>query len=68
MTEGTRHQTTMSGPVHLPDPTRPPSPVSGCDVCEALDKQRAQAEADQDTRRATGCEMEMRQHPHGGRL
>ncbi|MER6352355.1 hypothetical protein ABT186_11015 [Streptomyces sp. NPDC001634] len=54
---------TMSGPVHLPDPTRPPAPTPGCDVCEALDRQRAQAEKAKNHRRATTCEMEIRRHP-----
>ncbi|WP_055491386.1 hypothetical protein [Streptomyces sp. TP-A0356] len=54
---------TMSPPIHLPDPTRPPRPTPGCDVCDALDRQRAQAEKRQHYRRATTCEMEIRRHP-----
>jgi hypothetical protein len=49
-------------PVVLPDPTRPPTPAAGCDVCEALDTQRAAAEQDGDIRRATSCEIEIRNH------
>ena len=60
-------KTTQDPPVHLPDPTRPPRPKPGCDVCKALDQQRAQAEARKDYRRATDCEMEIRRHPHKGR-
>jgi hypothetical protein len=32
-------------------------------VCQALDKQRAEAEQDGDVRRATMFEVEMRRHP-----
>lgn len=60
-------KTTMDPPVTLPDPTRPPRPAAGCDVCAALDKQRVQAEGAKDTRRATTCEVEIRNHPHPGR-
>ncbi|MEH0633808.1 hypothetical protein [Streptomyces bottropensis] len=56
-------QTTAEEPVTLPDPTRPPRPAPGCGVCAALDKQRAQAEKNKDTRRATMFEVEMRRHP-----
>ncbi|MCL6733268.1 hypothetical protein [Streptomyces neyagawaensis] len=58
----TRHHGLQEEPVTLPDPTRPPKPTPGCDVCAALDQQRAQAEEDGDTRRATTLEMEMRRH------
>ncbi|MER6351251.1 hypothetical protein ABT186_05215 [Streptomyces sp. NPDC001634] len=54
---------TMGPPIHLPDPTRPPKPAPGCDVCEALDRQRVQAEQARNYRRATTCEMEIRRHP-----
>jgi hypothetical protein len=46
-----------------PDPTRPPRLVPGCDVCAALERQRAAAERDGDVRRATTCEVEIRSHP-----
>jgi hypothetical protein len=62
-----KQQTTDEPPITLPDPTRPPRLAPGCDVCAALDKQRAQAERDRDVRRATTCEIEIRRHPHPGR-
>lgn len=49
----TAHQTTQEPPISLPDPTRPPRPAPGCDVCAALDRQRAAAEEAGDIRRAT---------------
>lgn len=61
-------QTTPELPISLPDPTRPPKPAPGCDVCAALDRQRAKAEGQGDIRQATTCEQEMRSHPaHGDR-
>ncbi|MEV6593454.1 hypothetical protein [Streptomyces acidicola] len=50
-------------PVSLPDPTRPPKPARGCDVCAALDRQRAAAEQAKNIGAATACEVEMRNHP-----
>lgn len=67
MTEGTRHQTTQAPPVHLLDPTRPPEPVPGCDVCGALNRQRIQATAKGDHSRVSDCTVEMRRHSHGSR-
>jgi hypothetical protein len=58
-----RQQTTDEPPVTLPDPTRPPRPAPGCDVCEALDRQRQAAEDAGDIRLATTCEVEIRRHP-----
>jgi hypothetical protein len=58
-----KHQTMQEPPISLPDPTRPPKPAPGCDVCEALDKQRAAADEAGDIRRATAYEVEMRRHP-----
>ncbi|MGW3936425.1 hypothetical protein [Streptomyces phaeochromogenes] len=55
--------TTQESPVTLLDPTSPPRPAPGCDVCAALDKQRAGYESRGDTRAATTCEVEMRNHP-----
>ncbi|AWW43404.1 hypothetical protein DN051_43355 (plasmid) [Streptomyces cadmiisoli] len=64
MAEGTRRRTTPTpAPVHLLDPTRPPRPAPGCDVCAALDRQRAQAERSGNTRRAIITEDEIRKHP-----
>ncbi|GAA3860928.1 hypothetical protein GCM10023084_13170 [Streptomyces lacrimifluminis] len=57
-------QTTPGPPITLPDLTQPPRPAPGCDVCTALDKQRAQAEETRDIRRATMFEVEMRRHPN----
>jgi hypothetical protein len=59
-----KQQTTAEPPITLPDPTRPPRLAPGCDVCAALDRQRAQAESAGDIRRATTCEIEIRRHPH----
>lgn len=58
-------QTTMGPPITLPDPTRPPRPVKGCDVCAALDRQRIEAERRGNVGQATTCEQEIRSHPHG---
>ena len=66
MTEGVRHQTTAAQPVHLLEPTPPPRPVPGCDVCGALARQRADATAAGDHSRASDCTVEIRRHPHGG--
>lgn len=59
----TAQQTTQEPPISLPDPTRPPKPAPGCDVCAALDEQRDQAEKAGDVKRATMYEVEMRRHP-----
>lgn len=59
-----RPQTTEEPPVVLPDPTRPPRPAPNCDVCAALERQRAAAEDRRDIRSATTCEVEIRRHPH----
>lgn len=59
-------QTLQEPPVSLPDPTRPPRPVRGCDVCAALDQQRVEAEERGDVRAATTREVEMRRHPKHG--
>lgn len=50
-------------PIVLPDPTRPPTPAPGCDVCAALDRQRATAERAGNIGLATTYEQEMREHP-----
>lgn len=55
-------QTVPEPPVTLPDPSRPPRLVPGCDVCSALDRQRVAAEGAADTARATTCEVEIRAH------
>jgi hypothetical protein len=64
----TKQQTVPEPPVTLPDPSRPPTPAPGCDVCAALDRQRAAAERAGNIGQATTCEQEMRSHPtHGGK-
>lgn len=55
---------TQEDPITLPDPTRPPRPAPGCDVCQALDRQRAEFERQQAYGRATDCEEEIRRHPN----
>ena len=60
-----RHQTTAARPVHLPEPTPPPEPVPGCDVCGALTRQRDEAQETGDYSRASDCTVEMRRHSHG---
>jgi hypothetical protein len=62
-----RQQTTDEPPISLPDPTRPPRPTPGCDVCAALERQRVDAEKRRDIKAATTCEVEIRRHPHPGR-
>jgi hypothetical protein len=64
MAEGTRHQTTPAEPVHLLEPTPPPEPTPGCDVCAALARQRTEATATGDYSRASDLTVEMGQHAH----
>ncbi|MET9532638.1 hypothetical protein ABZY02_19085 [Streptomyces sp. NPDC006649] len=59
--------TTMSGPVYLLLPSDPAQPAEGCDVCEALEKERAAAHAIGDGSKASDCNVEMHQHPHKGK-
>jgi hypothetical protein len=59
----TGQQSLQEPPVTLMDPTRPPRPAPGCDVCAALDQQRAEAEQARDIKRATMFEVEIRNHP-----
>ena len=65
MTHRNQH-TLQESPVVLPDWTRPPAPRPGCDMCTALDKQRAEAEQAGDIRRATLLEVDMRSHSRHG--
>ncbi|MFI1481387.1 hypothetical protein [Streptomyces sp. NPDC020747] len=58
--------TTQESPVTLLDPTSPPRPAPGCDVCAALEKQRAGYERRGNIKAATDCEVEMRNHPKHG--
>jgi hypothetical protein len=62
-------ETTMTGPVHLPDPEfSEPEPASGCDVCGALIKQWRQATEKgspaHDPSHATDLAVEIGRHPH----
>ena len=58
-------QTTPEPPITLPDPTRPPRPAPGWDVCARPSTRGArQYERAEDIRRATDCEIEIRNHPH----
>lgn len=59
--------TTMSDPVYLPLLSDPAQPAEGCDVCEALENERAMARAIGDGSKASDCNVEMQQHPHKGK-
>ena len=59
----TSRQTIPEPPVTLPDPTRPPRPAARCGGCQALHKQRAEAEEAGNVRRAAMFEIEIRRHP-----
>ncbi len=54
----------MAGPVNLALPLPPPEPAPGCDVCEALVKQRQEARDRGDLPAATDADVEIRNHPH----
>ncbi|MEV7415282.1 hypothetical protein [Streptomyces sp. NPDC089919] len=60
--------TTISGPepVHLTAPAAPARAVPGCDVCEALVKQRGEGYEAGDMSAVSDCNVELRNHPHGG--
>lgn len=60
----TVQQTTPEPSITLPDPTRPPRPAPNCGVCAALEKQRAGYQQAGKIRKATECEVEIRNHPH----
>lgn len=64
MADNTHQQTTMAGPVHLLEPTVPPAPTQGCDVCAALDRRRTECTAGGDPSGATECSVEIGHHPH----
>ncbi|MFJ2708534.1 hypothetical protein ACIO3R_35825 [Streptomyces sp. NPDC087428] len=61
--------TVMRGPVFLTDPLTAPEPVPnyGCDVCAVLGRQREAARTSGDPSAVSDCNVEIRQHPHGGR-
>jgi hypothetical protein len=50
----------------FPEPA--PPPVPGCDICGALDRQRAEARAKGDLSFVADCNAEIRSHPHGTAL
>lgn len=54
--------TTMSGPVHLPLPSRQPQPTPGCVICTDLARKRAAAKAEGDHSRVSDCNVRLRQH------
>ncbi|MFH8471967.1 hypothetical protein [Streptomyces sp. NPDC018000] len=66
MAEGTPRQTTPTEPVHLLEPTPPVKPVPGCNVCAALDRQRADAARAGEWSQATDYSVEMCRHAHEG--
>ncbi|MBC2878873.1 MULTISPECIES: hypothetical protein [Streptomyces] len=49
------------------EPVDGPAPAPGCDVCEALARQRIVARRDGDFSRVVDCDVELRRHPHGRR-
>ncbi|WTZ21879.1 hypothetical protein OG270_15310 [Streptomyces microflavus] len=56
------------GPLtHLMSAPEPPKPVTGCDVCQALDTQRREARGRGDYSAATDASVEIRRHPHATR-
>ena len=56
--------TTMSGPVHLLLPSRPPAPVPGCIICTDLARKREQARVEGDHSRVSDCNVRLRRHRH----
>ncbi|MFD4528152.1 hypothetical protein ACFWP7_30320 [Streptomyces sp. NPDC058470] len=58
-------KTTMDPPITLELPLSEPDPAPGCDVCEALARQRAEFTAAGNPSKATDCSVEIRNHPHG---
>ncbi|MEU5010395.1 hypothetical protein AB0G35_08885 [Streptomyces sp. NPDC021749] len=50
--------------LRLGGPVRDPEPNTGCDVCEALARQRVAAYAAGDRSKVSDCNVEIRRHPH----
>jgi hypothetical protein len=44
-----------------------PAPAKDCDVCEALARQRIEAQALGEYSKLSDCNVEIRKHPHPGR-
>ncbi|MFE2530426.1 hypothetical protein [Streptomyces sp. NPDC059371] len=62
-----KQQTTIDDrPIDLALPLDRPEPAEGCQVCAALARQRAAAEASGDGSKASDCNIEIRGHsePH----
>ncbi|MET7738897.1 hypothetical protein [Streptomyces sp. NPDC005385] len=57
-----RAQTTETGPVHLGMPVPDPEPVDGCDVCQALARERDAARSAGDLSKVSDINIEMRNH------
>lgn len=60
-----KRKTTMSGPVHLPLPSRAPEPVEGCAGCVELANVRDRARAGGDFTTVSDCNVFLRRHPEG---
>lgn len=64
----TNPTTYPSPPVELPLRLHSdPPPVSDCDVCQALNGERAEARAKSDLSKVSDVNVEIRNHPHNGR-
>ncbi|GGN49953.1 hypothetical protein GCM10011579_004230 [Streptomyces albiflavescens] len=63
------HRTTYPGPpVELPlRLDADPPPGAGCDVCDALDRERIEAQGKGDMSKVSDINIEIRSHPHKGR-
>lgn len=57
-------RTTMPAPVHVVDPPVSPEPVTGCDVCGALAREREEAAGVGNWSTVADCNVELRRH-HG---
>ncbi|QEV54642.1 hypothetical protein CP981_26100 [Streptomyces platensis] len=57
-----KRQTAMQGPVYVMVPESPPEPAEGCDVCDALVRQRREAQARGDRSAVSDCNVELAAH------